>query len=379
MSSLDNLLIIGVRKNPDLRFIDLEKGITHYSLNLWRAHHPYEPQVVPVPYRGGFFGGFNDLKALDKYLLIVDGESILAYHLTDLNKGYAEFMGVEEVSESACETHNHMVSCLDNFIQIRSLDDITSVLQQAAFSNEHVEVPYRQIQHRGRGDTVLSMMAIENGSSEFALLNDAEDQSYLIFPSSGRAHSVEFLTKQEFPHTFQRREQFHFIPEDQSKYLIFTESTSDNRHRNRVYSFNIRGPPTITELEPLQLPETQIESMLLDEGNHLNLLSNQEGISFLQRLDPIRREIISSRPLARTYEPGDRLQEVGGQLLIVRHLENEVVDAETEDSVMLTGAENDIPIQEISSTWNVPQYLYVARYPPNDKEIKNKDIDKRGA
>lgn len=66
--------------------------------------------------------------------------------------------------------------------------------------------------------------------------------------------------------------------------------------------------------------------------------------------------------MSRNYNLGDRLQEVGGQLLIVRRLENKIVDAETEESVMLTGARNDVPIPEISSTWEVPQYLYVAAF-----------------
>lgn len=48
---------------------------------------------------------------------------------------------------------------------------------------------------------------------------------------------------------------------------------------------------------------------------------------------------------------------------MVRYLENEIVDAATEESIRLTGAENDVPIPEISSTWKVPQFLYVAQLP----------------
>ena len=76
---------------------------------------------------------------------------------------------------------------------------------------KQVDIPYRQFQHEGRDDTVLSMNPITINGNEFVLLNDAADNTYLINPESAQTHRVGFSTKQQFPHTFQRREQFHFI------------------------------------------------------------------------------------------------------------------------------------------------------------------------
>ena len=370
MATLDNLLIVGVRVIPDAQLVGFQEGMIRYYLNIWNLHNPDQPHAIPVPYRGGYIGGFNDLTALDRYLLVADGEGILPYDLADPSRGYSELRGVDELSCLIAKTPNYLVSCLDNLIQLRSLHDIIHSLGKSSFNNEQVDVPIRETQHQGEGDTALSMIAIPNTQHELVLLNNAVDKTYLINPVTLETMTVQFKSKQEFPYTFQRREQYHFIPAESSKHLIFTESTSDDKHPNRVYSFDIRGPPTITELEPLELEGRQIISMLPSNKDFLTLLTNQHDHSYVETLDPIHRQILHSRPLSRQYDLGDRLHQVGGDLLIVRHLKSEIVDAESEQSITLTGAENDVPIPEISSTWEVPQYLYVTRYPPNDKKRK---------
>ena len=194
----------------------------------------------------------------------------------------------------------------------------------------------------------------------------------MLDPNSGRIEQIMTMTPQHYPYTFQRREQYHFIPASPSKYLVFTESTSDDQNPNRVYSLSIRGPPTVKELEPLELRGRQILSMLPPNENLLTLLTNHDDHSYVETLDTTTRKIHDSRPLSRRYDLGDRLHQVGGDLLIVRHLQNEIVDAESEAYIKLTGAVNDVPIPEISSTWDVPQYFYVTRYPRSAKEKKRK-------
>lgn len=372
MASLDNLLIVGIRGNSETEFGDLQEGKPHYYLNIWRSRQPYEPQIIPVPFRGGYFGGFTHLAQVDQYLLVADGEGILAYDLTDLSKGYAEFGGVDEVSSLICKTSNYLVSCLDNLIQIRSLDDMAAHLQRTGFANQQLDIPFRQTQHQGEGDTALSIVPIVDSQQDFALLNNAGYESYLIEPNLGSVQKVEAPSKEGFPYTFQRREQFHLIPTEPSKYLVFTEATSGEQRPNRVYSFDIRGPPTIAEAEPLELDGKQIVSMLPSNNDHLTILTNYSDLSHLETLDPSSRRILNSKHLSRKYDLGDRLQNVGDDLLIVRHLQNEIVDAESEAYIKLTGAENDVPIPEISSTWDVPQYFYVTRHPRCAKEKKRK-------
>ena len=98
----------------------------------------------------------------------------------------------------------------------------------------------------------------------------------------------------------------------------------------------------------------------LSENDQLTLLANHGDMSYIEILNPFQREITEARPLEQKYDLGDRLHQVENDLIIVRSLKNEIVDVATEDSIRLTGAENDIPIPEISSTWKVPQFLYVA-------------------
>ncbi|MCH7574807.1 MAG: hypothetical protein IIA59_06750 [Candidatus Marinimicrobia bacterium] len=361
MATLDNLLILGVRDAPDTESSDLAIGMTHYSLNIWSSTRLHDPTVVSVPYRGDYTGGFSHLTILHTYLFIADGEGIITYDLTDPSRGFVELRGVDEVSCLMAETPNYVVSCLSNLIQVRSLDHILQALHRSPFNSEQVDIPYRQFQHEGEGDTVLSMIPIVTDADEFVLLNDADDNTYLIEPELGQTERVDVRLDSEFPYAFQRQEQYHPIHQDKSKYLIFTESTSDGQEPNRVYSMDIRGPPIIEELEPLHFKGRQILSMLPAQKDRLTLLTNYDGKSHLEVLDPFQREIIKSRPLERAYDLGDRLQNVDDDLLIVRHLKNEIVDAESEQSITLTGAENDVAIPEISSTWKVPQYLYVAR------------------
>ena len=364
MVSLDKLIVVGIHDNTVQEGIDLEEGMIHYTLNIWPNNQHSQPITLPVLYRGGYIGGFNNVTNLNKYLMVADGEGLFAYDLANPTKGYAELKDVNEASEGICATSRFVVSCWDNEIQVRSRDDIATALKDSNFSGEQIDIPYRQFQHHGKGDTVLSMIPLLGDGDENIVLNNATDKSYLIDPQQGQSQPVRFSSKQEFPYTFQRREQFHIIPEDHSKFLIFTESTSDDCEPNRVYSLDIRGPPTITELEPLELEGKQIFSMLPSENDQLTLLANHGGMSYIETLEPHQREIINSRPLGRKYELGDRLHQIEDGLLIVRHLKNEIVDPTTEESIKLTGAENDIPIPEISSTWEVPQFLYVAPLPP---------------
>ncbi len=366
MTSLDNLIVVGVQDEDESMYLNAgmpSEGMPRYHLNLWRTSNLTDPTIIAVPYRGGYPGGFADTTLLNNYLLAADGDGILAYDLDYPSGGYTEFFRVEGVSHLICKTADYLISVMSNLIQIRSLDEVTIALNQSAFSNDQLDVPFRGIQHEGAGDTALSMVPIGNYGNGFALLNDANDKTYLIDPRSGQAQKVGFSSKQEFPYTFQRREHFHLIPTEPSKYLVFTESTSDDKHSNRVYSFDIRGPPTIEELPPLELPDRQIISMLPSNKDRLSLLTNYNDLSHLEILDSTNRRILNSMPLSRRYDLGDRLQEVDGHMLIVRHLENEIVDVQTEESIKLTGAENDVPIPEISSTWEVPQYLFVAQWP----------------
>jgi len=367
MRSLDNLLIIGIRDNPEIEFDETEAGMPHYYLNLWKSDRPSEPLISPVPYRGGYIGGFNDVTAIDQYLLVADGEGILAYDLANPFKGYTEFTGVGEVSEMMCRTSNYLVSCLDNLIQILSLNDIVKALQKSCFSDQPIDIPFKEIHHSGEGDTALSMVSVENNSNEIVLLNNANDETHLIDPVKGQTHRVRFLTEQQFPYTFQRQDQYHPIKVGDKEYTIFTESTSNDMHPNRIYSLDIRGPPTIKELEPLELENRQILSMVPTLYNQLTLLTDHNGRNYIESFEPNRRKILNSRPLNRRYELGDRLQQVDNDLLIVDHLKNEIVDVATEDSIHLTGAENDVPIPEISSTWEVPQYLYVTKLTPETR------------
>jgi len=370
MTSLENLLIVGVRENPDLESTDLEEGTPHYYLNLWSTNRPDGPSLVPVGYRGGYTGGFNHVTALDRYLLVADGESILAYNLTDPSMGYAELTGVDEISVMICMTPSYLVSCLDNLIQVRSFADITQGLRRSSFNNEQIEVPFRQTQHQGQGDTALSMITIPGTEDELVLLNNANDKTYMINPKTLDTMAVQIRSKQQFPNTFQRQQKYHFLLEEPSRYTVFTESTfhqfseeSEHQHPNRVYSFDIRGPPTLQELESLVLENRRILSMVPTLYNQLTLLIDHNGRNYIETLEPNRRKILNSRPLNRRYELGDRLQQVDNALLIVRHLKNEIVDVATEDSIRLTGAENDVPIPEISSTWEIPQYLCVTKSP----------------
>jgi len=381
MDSLVNLLIIGVRAEMRNPMNLLEEGIHYYSLNLWLSNQPDDPINIITPYRGGYIGGFNDATVLNRNLLIADGEGILAYDLAEPSKGYAEFNSVREVSDAICATPNQIVSCLHNMIQVREKNEVVEILKGAEFLNRQVDIPYRQLQYPGEGDTVLDMLPIVRDDHEAILLNNAENRSYLIPLDGNQPQEVALRTDKAFSDAFQRQQQYHFMSMQPSLYTVFTESTfrasnmpsSDDQYPNRVYSLDIRGPPIVEELEPLHFKGRQILSMLPTQNDRLTLLTKYDGRSHLEILDPFQREILNSRHLSRKYELGDRLQKVDEDLLIVRHLKNEIVDASTEDYIHLTGAENDVPIPEISSTWNVPQYLYVSKAPGSlEKEKKKK-------
>lgn len=363
MVSLDNLLLISIRDGKDDRTTELREGITHYYLNLWHCSNPTEPTIIPVPYRGGYIGGFNDITTLDDYILVADGKGILAYDIQSGSKDYVEMEGVDEISQILCKTPKYLISCWDNVVQIRSLGDIIGNLKNVKFKGGAINVPSYETRHEGENENILSLVRIKNGLKEIVLLNNTGEKTILIDPNTGRAQSVEVSSEQHFSHTFQRQEQYHPIKIGDKEYTIFTESTSDDIHPNRIYSLDIREPPTIDELEPLVLENRQILSMVPTLYNQLTLLTDHNGRNYIETLEPNRRKILNSRPLNRRYELGDRLQQVDNDLLIVRHLKNEIVDVATEDSIRLTGAENDVPIPEISSTWEIPQYLYVTKSP----------------
>ena len=349
MGTIDDLIAISIRKESVEPIEALKSGMPHYTIVLWHGSSSNAPLEIEVPYRGGVQSGFNDLLTYSEYLFIADAEGVIAYDLTRLATEYAALKWVGEISQRIISTSDSLITSWDRLVQGRSLIDLVNGLDASKFEGEEIVVPYRELD-------------IEDGP-ENILLNNSGDRSHLISSLATNSKRVEFTSKQEFPYTFQRREQFHILPYQPSQYSIFTESTSDDRHPNRVYSLDIRGPPTITEHEPLHLKDRQILSMIPTPENQLTILTNREGSSYVETLEPHRREILASRPLGGTYELGDRLQQIENDLLIVRHLHNEIVDVATEASIHLTGAENDIPIPEISSMWNVPQYLYVTKIP----------------
>lgn len=195
--------------------------------------------------------------------------------------------------------------------------------------------------------------------NEKIFANTADDKSTIIDLNSQKIDFVEDLTGSIFPETFQRRAKYHFVQKDINKYLIYTEFGREDKIPNRVYTLFTNPKPSIKEENPLEYPNKQILSINAHSNSNLELLVNSKGKSYYEILDPIKRKIIDSQKLNRKYEFGDRLQRVGDQLIIIRHLEDEIIDLETEISIKLIGAENNIAIPEISSTWEYPQYLYI--------------------
>lgn len=365
MASISKLVAIGVQLHPDFEFSPSKVRATRYYLNIWDTGDPNLPTQVPVPYRGGYIGGFNDLLTPQNYVFLADGEGILCHDLSHPSKGHVELKGVDEVSDQFCKTSKHLISGLHHVLQVRSLDDILSHLEKAQPSDKIIDVPYQELEYRSmdEGDTILSMLPFGPKYTDKIILNTADDKTFLFDPNSLEAQAVLDHTGLDFPHRFQRREKYHFIQTDLGEYLVVTESTSDKQHPNRVYSINIRGPPSIKELEALELHDKQILSMNRTSEYYLQLLIKYRDKTFLQLLHPFTREIQDSRELKRKYDLGDRLHQVGDQLLIVRHLKDQIVDAESEEYIKLSGAENNVAIPEISSTWEYPQYLCVAPSP----------------
>ncbi len=359
MATLENLVIVGVRDNPEKDLVDTEAEMARFYLNVWKSERPEEPVVLPVPYRGGLFGGFNDLITLSHYLLLADAEGIMVYDLNDLSQGYKELNGVKGVSEQLCNTSNYLISNLQNNVQIRSWNNIIASIKRSKPTDEFIEIPYREIQIDDEGSTTLSTIPVRNSDIEFTIMNNNDEKTYLIEPKSCYSRQVELRSKVEFPYTFQRREQYHVVPTGSSNYLIFTEATSDEQYPNRVYSLNIGDIPTITELEPLECENRRILSMVPSDSNGLILLSNYQGRSFLEVLDPQRRIIVKSKRLANHYAYGNRLYQADGKLLIIDYLKNKISDTQSEDFIQLLGADFDTPIPRISSIWENPQYLYI--------------------
>ena len=364
MKPLENLLLAGINYDQETNLKQLKQDDNFYSMNIWNSTEPSKPISISIPYRGGYTGGFNDLLIHKEILYVADGEGILCFDPKGLSKSYVELRGVNEVSDKLCKVSDYLISCLHNIIQIRSLEKISAAVQEAETSSKFLDVPFKHFQYGDKGDTILSMPVFGKGESEKILLNNASDESYIFDLKSFRFEPLKILTEQTFDSSFQRRHKYHFFPADNLKYLIFTESTNNELVPNRVYNLSIRNSSELKEVDPLVLDNKKILSMLPTRENKLQILVNYKSNSFIEMLEPYNREIVDSRPLLGRYELGDRLQEVDNHLIIVRHLRNEIVDAESEDSIKFEGAENNVAIPEISSTWDVPQYLYVESAKP---------------
>jgi len=365
MKPLENLLVAGINYDQETNLKQFKQDDKFYSMNIWNSTEPSKPISISIPYRGGYSGGFNDILAHKNTLYLADGEGILCFDSKDFSKSYVELKGVKEVSDLLCKTSDYLISCLHNIIQIRSLDKISGAVQGAEISSKFLDVPLKQFQYGDEGTTILSMPMFGPKDNEKILLNNAADESYVFDLNSNRFEPLKILTEQTFDSSFQRRHKYHFLPADDLKYSIFTESTNDKLVPNRVYELSIRNSPELREVDPLVLDNKKILSILPKRENKLQILANYKSESFIEMLDPYNGEIVNSRPLSGQYELGDRLQEVNNHLLIVRHLRNEIVDAETEGSIKLEGADNNVAIPEISSTWEIPQYMYVASAKPN--------------
>ena len=364
MKPLENLIVAGISYDPETNLKQLKQDDNFYSMNIWNSAEPSKPISISIPYRGGYTGGFNDILAHKDTLYLADGEGILCFDPKDLSKSYVELKGVNEVSDLLCKTSDYLISCLHNIIQIRSIEEISGAVQESETSSRFFDVPFKQFQYGNEGDTILSMPMFGPQGNEKVLLNNTSDESYIFDLTSNRFDPLKILTAQTFDSSFQRRHKYHFLPTDNLKYSIFTESTNDKLVPNRVYELSTRNSPELREVDPLVMENKKILSMLPTKENKLQFLTNYKRKSFIEMLDPYSREIVDSRPLSGRYELGDRLQEVGNQLLIVRHLRNEIVDAETEGSIKLEGAENNVAIPEISSSWEYPQYLYLESAKP---------------
>ena len=360
MKPLDNLLIYGVSNNFEFDPGVDEKGTIRYSINQWESNKPKNPSIIPIPYRGSRFSTFNDLITRENILLVGDGSGILSFKTADISSGYSTLASVREVSDYLQGTTDYLVSCWHHVIQLRAFKDITNYLENIDISNGSLDVPLKQYEHEGEGDTILSMPMFGSQGNEKILLNNAADESYVFDLNSFTFEPLKILTEQTFDSSFQRRHKYHFLPTDNLKYSIFTESTNDKLVPNRVYELSIHNSPELREVDPLVLDNKKILSILPKRENKLQILTNYKSKSLIEMLDPYNGEIVDSRPLSGRYELGDRLQKVNNHLLIVRHLRNEIVDAGTEDSIKLEGAENNVAIPEISSSWEYPQYMYVA-------------------
>lgn len=357
MLEKERILACGVFYNQET-IEDIKQGKDHYYINIWDINQPDRPQVLPIKYRGGVRDGFNDLIIHNNLLYIADGEGILVHDLKITTSEYFEINHVNEVSDSLSIINNLFVSSLRNSIfQIRSLEDIATELNNT--KSGIIDTPYKKFEMEKEGDTILSWTVFGQPGNEKIFANTADDKSTIIDLNSQKIDFVEDLTGGIFPETFQRRAKYHFVQKDINKYLIYTEFGREDKIPNRVYTLTTSLPPFIKEENPLEYPNKQILSINAHSNSNLELLVNSKGKSYYEILDPISREIKDSKELKRKYGLGDRLHRVNDQLLIVRHHEDEIVDAATEDYIKLSGAENNVPIPEISSAWEYPQYLYI--------------------
>ena len=364
---LENLVVVSGSENSDFDFEEPKERDIRFYLNIWNSSKPNKPNTVAVPYRGGYRAGdgLNDVRLEGRYLFVADNEGILCYDINNLLQGYTELGGVHEVSALLCKTSKYLISGAMKWVQIRRLDKISKQLKNSDFSNGQVEMPFDELAYDSEGDTFLSMMGFGSEGQEKIILNTASDKSYLIDPESRKVEQMKVIDGL-FPNTFQRRSKYHFIKNGDNSYLIFTEySKEDQSHDIRVYSLSLAtSSPSIKEIRSFENEE--IISMLLPPNEEMKILWKNRMQSYLETMDPIsfaegKEKRIQQRGLKKSYHLGDRLQEVDGQLLIVRHEEDEIVDAVTEESIKFTGAVNDLAIPEISSIWENPQFLYVAK------------------
>ena len=367
MLNLGNLVGIGVYKDPETVSRDLESGMDHYNVNIWYANNPDKPNIVPIKYRGGYIGGFNDCLIDNNHLFIADGERILHKNINNLAQSLYELENVDEVSDMICKTNDYLISSLKGaYFQIRSLKEIYGSFGPTDKHTVTINVPFKTFKFDpDLGNTLLSFFTIEIKNQNLVLMNNADDKSYLFNPDTGSLSLVKDITNGKFLNTFQRREKYHIFQNNQSELLFYTESLSDTEYQNRVYSLSTRDPPILKELEPLEIPDKKLLSMHALKNSQLEMLVNYNDTSLIEIYDQ-NNNMINSQPLKRHYEYGDRLQRVEDQLLIVRHMRNEIVEVKSENSVKLVGAENNVAIPEISSIWEYPQYLYVAKINKTD-------------
>ena len=365
---LENLIIVGGRSSPDWNFDDHKEGDTRFNLSIWdTSKKPYTFHDVAVPYRGGYNAGdgLNDIRLEGRYLLVADNEGILCYDVNNPNRGYTELGGIVETSWLLSRTSNHLISGGFDTIQVHDLKDIYSYLKNSDFSGNKIDIPYREVLC-DTGGNYFSMISFGKTGSEKILLNTTRDESHIIDPYSGETKQVIFRDEDNlFPDTLQRKAIHHFKHMAGHGYSILTEyMKEDQPHEVREYQFHDTPSPWVFKVGKIEFEDRQIISTILDKKKELVLLTDTGSESRLERMDTRTKEILDIQQLPNRYEMGDRLHMVDDDLFIVRHREEDyssIVDIKTNQEMVLSDAVAELSIPEISSVWEYPQTLYVAR------------------